>query len=1144
VVTLALSPDGRTIVSGSNDYTVKLWDLASGRELRTLIVYEAGRQGQDFLEKNVSTVAFSPDSKSVIAGNVSEVKMWDVATGREIRRFGESDRDGAGSVAFTRDGKTLAAGSFSGKVQLWDTSTGKRMRVFDSGGADAIYGVSFSRDGKLLVAGSQFGAVDLWDVNRGQLIRSLHTMKEATGITVFDVAFSEDANFVFAGFSDGTIKVWDAKTGKTVRILPVYEKNGRHAQFGHFSLTADGKTLASAGAGVPSRLLDLGSGRELRTLGSNFSQGEQNEAPTNELSDSESAIAVAADGKLVVSGGEAGGTLKIWDAKTGKKLKTLGGGGREVRSVAFSPDGGTIAAADGSKNLVLWRLSDGRASRTAIPAAAGRPFVDGAVGVTFSPDGHTAISVAHHARLVRWDVETGLAAVNFPPFDAHYTLLKGASAFSRDGKLMVFAPPSLDSADFSARIIDVASNAIVQSLAREAGDRTQSVAISTDGRTVATGSGRATFKLWEISTGKELASAENFDDNRSSIESLAFAQGSELLAIGRGDGTLELWDVVSHKPSRLKGSHGGAVTSLAYSNDGKILVSGSKDLTLKLWDVASGAELHTLKGHEGEVTSLALSPDGKFVISGSDDETIRLWSVAAGDLLATLTMFDDGNWAVADPQGRFDTANLERMPYLHWVIPDDPLTPLPLEIFMRVYYEPRLLSRILNGEVFNPVPPMAKLNRVQPEVRIIGIQAVPGNDREVDVNVEAYGASRRYQPGAKPVVTAVHDLRLLRNGQLVGYDDRRLAEAGNTPFHRTHRVRLPAGSAAVSFSAYAFNNDRVKSATAEFTYVPVASVQVTRPNAYIITVGVSHNERHKLDLDYAANDARLLSESVVRRLIGQDRYRDIVPISLISDAGGPMLATKAKLKAVLDRLAGRGSDVSDIPNAERLHQVAPEDMVLISFSGHGVDVDGLFYLIPSDTGVPSDKTSSQEDLSDPVLLAHSISTDELESWLRDVDGGDIVLIIDACHSAASVDSGFKPGPMGDHGLGQLAYEKGIRILAASQAQESAGESSLTQQGFLSFALVHDGLERNKADFKPKDQKITLAEWLSYGMERVPGLADEVARGALGTGNVTAKPTEIGARGNRRKRLALQQPALFDFTNGRRDPTITSAVAGQ
>lgn len=149
------------------------------------------------------------------------------------------------------------------------------------------------------------------------------------------------------------------------------------------------------------------------------------------------------------------------------------------------------------------------------------------------------------------------------------------------------------------------------------------------------------------------------------------------------------------------------------------------------------------------------------------------------------------------------------------------------------------------------------------------------------------------------------------------------------------------------------------------------------------------------------------------------------------------------------------------------------------------------------------------------------------------------MIVDACHSAASVGDEFKPGPMGSRGLGQLAFDKGMRILAASQADDVALESDLIQQGLLSFALVQDGLEGRQADHKPKDDRITLEEWLNYAVVRVPVLAADVKAGKVtaSRGSGEGRGLKLVSGGDPAKRRAIQQPSLFDFTKGRRDVVL-------
>jgi uncharacterized caspase-like protein len=227
----------------------------------------------------------------------------------------------------------------------------------------------------------------------------------------------------------------------------------------------------------------------------------------------------------------------------------------------------------------------------------------------------------------------------------------------------------------------------------------------------------------------------------------------------------------------------------------------------------------------------------------------------------------------------------------------------------------------------------------------------------------------------------------------------------------------------------------------------------------------------------------------------------------------PLLDVKKEVfKAVLDKLSGKEIS-TEIPGGEKLARTTTEDLVILSWSGHGLSKSGgAFYLLPSNV---KNIANTQEQ----AFLDSCISTDELTEWLKDVECADMAFIVDACHSAAAVQSEeFKPAPLGNRGLGQLAYDKGIRILAATQAENVALESGALGNGLLTYALLHDGIQQKKATG-------SLKEWLAYAVERVPQIYQELKKGTLKMAK-GARSSNAGASGNE---PSLQRPALFDFT---------------
>jgi hypothetical protein len=674
--------------------------------------------------------------------------------------------------------------------------------------------------------------------------------------------------------------------------------------------------------------------------------------------------------------------------------------------------------------------------------------------------------------------------------------------------------------------------------------------------------------LWSATNGKEI---RRFMGHSGFVSAVEFSPDGRTALTGSYDDTARIWDITSGKEIRRFVGHSGTLESAVFSPDGQKVLTGSQDNTSRLWEAKTGKEVRRFVGYPAEFSS-----DGRLVMTRDRGYTM-IWDTNTGKELCRLTSLPDGNLIVVTSDGRFDTNDLEIVKGAHWIVPEEPFRALPPEIFMRDYYEPRLLSRLISGEQLRPVRNVSDLNRVQPVVRIIEIKPqaseLDSPTETVSVKVEvANGASAVTRGGEQITLeSGVHDLRIFRDGQLVGYapeQDGPIKLESDKATITFKDIRLPrrADLKQVEFSAYAFNVDRVKSETARQTYVLQRSLTTVKGRAYVITVGVNAYENAALDLNYAANDAQRLQSVLSEKLKATGEYEEVVPIMLLSDHeitndGQRRItakqATKENVKFVLDLLAGRPIDparLADIANADKLRQAQPEDLIILSFASHGyADEEGRFYFVTYDTGAGAGRAIT------PDVLQKSISSDELSRWLRDVDAGELVMIVDACQSAAAVEGkGFKPGPMGSRGLGQLAYDKGMRILAATQADNVALEHGLIRQGLLSYALVRDGIELGRADFKPQDKMITLGEWLEYARDRVPQVFAEVRSGQVrGDGpdapkvillpQKNAQPNQAGATRlflqgkpiSAAGKLTLaeeqiQRPALFDYSRKRRD----------
>jgi len=1082
VQSVALSPDGRVLASGSLDHTIKLWNVASGRELRTLVGHSGG----------VESVAFSPDGRILASGSWDKtIKLWDVASGQALRIL-VGHTDGVTTVAFSPDGNSVMSGSWDKTIKVWDVASGHELRTL-AGHTNWVLSVALTPDKRMLASGSVDNTIKLWDVASGHELRTL------TGHTsgVASIGFNSDGRTLASGSWDRTIKLWDVASGRELRILAGHSDAVTSVVF-----SPDGRTLASGSQDKTIKLWDVASGGELRTLSGHKSWVHS--------------VAFNLDGRTLASGSY-DNTIRLWTVASGRELRTLSDHTGGVWSLAFNPDGRTLALGGGDNTIKLWDMIRGRELR--ILAGHTGPVAS----VVFSPDGFTLASGSMDRTIKLWDL-TG---------ERDFRILPGrigevnSIAFSPDGHTLASGNRFTGEKRGEVNLWEVDKGREPRTLAGHTNE-VNSVAFSPDGHTLASGSHDKTIKLWDVATGHELRTLAGHDGW---VMSVSFSHDGHIVASGSSDNTVKLWDLASGSELRTLVGHTGLVISVAFSPDGRTLASGSYDNTIRLWDVTTGRQLRALTG-SADCEFLNFSPDGQLIASGHLTGGVRLWDPRTGNELAEVFVLDQGDWVVSDTKGRFDTNNLDEIKGLSWVFPDEPLRALAPEIFMRDYYQPKLLPRLLRVERLPEVRSLSDLNRAQPRVDLLKVEP-EGGDGLVSVTVQVTGTRSTVQKdtSGRLLQSGAYDLRLFRDGQLVGrwpeaeistkslpgsreaelQSWRKLHEIDLIKSQYTHtfsHIRLPQrpGVARVDFTAYAFNSDRVKSLTTPpFEYTLLSAKAAAQRRAYLITMGVNANQSHNLDLELAVSSAERARALLRAKL--QAAYPVVFEIPLYSDldADGNQVrlktATKADLRAVLDLLAARSVNPSlrdEVDPKHQLQAAGPDDAVVLYVASHGyADPQGTFYLMPYDTGlnwgVTEDvltrcQTSPDQSLACKQakdLLTHSVSSADLTWWWSGVDAGEMVMILDSCHSGAVPGKEFRPGPLGDPGFGQLSYDKGMQILSASQpAQTEQGEWVTGGEG---RTLLVDALEA-VAQGNPKQ---TFEQWLQGTEQQLPKLAKQL-----------------------------------------------------
>jgi WD40 repeat protein/tetratricopeptide (TPR) repeat protein len=622
VTSIAFSPDGKAVLTGSYDNTARLWDAATGRAIGAPMRHQS----------RIYIVAFSPDGRAVLTGSGDDTaRLWDATTGRPLTRPLRHD----GMVvcaAFSPDGKTVLTGSRDQTARLWDAASGQPVGS-PMRHQRLVTAVAFRPDGRSILSGSEDHTARLWDAATGRPIRPPMPHPHC----VVHVAFSPDGRSALTGCQDGAARLWDAATGR-----PIASSMRHNGAVIRVAFSPDGRSILTASHDHTARLWDATTGQPI--------------SPPMPHPGEVLRVAFSPDGRSVLTGC-LDGAARLWDATTGQPLGLPMPHQAELQAVAFSPDGKTVLTGSSDGTARLWDV--------AFEQPAGLPLQHHAavVAVVFSPDGRSVLtgSADYTARL--WDAATG-RPIGSPMRHQNYVW---AAAFSPDGRSVLTG-----SADNTARLWDAASGQPISPPLQHRGG-VPVAAFSPDGRSVLTASADHTARLWDAATGRPIGSPMRHQNH---VLAVAFSPDGRSVLTASDDNTARLWDATSGQSIASPMRHNGQVICAAFSPDGRSVLTGSSDHTARLWDATTGRPLGPALRHGFALWSAAFSPDGKTVLTGSYDGTARLWDAATGRPLGPPLRH--GAWVrkvVFSPDGRSVlTGCIDRTARL-WDLPELPDEP-------------------------------------------------------------------------------------------------------------------------------------------------------------------------------------------------------------------------------------------------------------------------------------------------------------------------------------------------------------------------------------------------------------------------------------------------------------------------------------
>jgi WD40 repeat protein len=907
VLTVAISPDSNYVATGSRDKSIKLWELATGREIRSFLGHTT----------SVISLDFSSDGNYLISGSGDKsARIWEVKTGNEILLV-QPDQERVTDVVFDPKGKFFVTVGFGGKAVVWNFPSKKKIAEFNAdgyAGSGGLINLAISADGLWLAVGEDNSVANVYKTASWQKAYSFNFSEYSScGGCYTDVEFSPDSQYLVKASNQGEVARYNLTTGELAIRYSKKVEDIRSVQ-----VSRDGKQLIVA-TDHRFTVYDAEKGDSLKTINSS-SDAEINKA------------VFSADGKKVLVASD-NSVVEIWNLAKNKKETQLEGllnqvdkGGiaydpnsfwdaniakyiRFKNSVLLSPDNKTLLKGKFGLKAKRWNIVSGN---TEMEYTGHQKAV---LCYQYSRDGKTLVTGGGDGNVIRWNAETGdtlwaVKSYREPVFDVN---------FSNDGSKIIST-----SWEGVMKIHDAKTGKQVHVFEIEKGSIYNAI-FSRNDLYLITASLPDGLQLREIDTQKIV---REFVGHTETVSSVQLTQDGSKLLSASWDGTVRLWNVATGLAERKFSEHQGSVLAAIFNRSEKAVFSAGADRTIRLWDVATGKTINTFVGHQSEVCSLLLTADEKMLISHSVDGVTKFWDLVSGKEFFEHIHLGEKDWMVKSPAGYFNGTQGGRE-FIHFV---DGLITYSVDQFFNEYYRPDLLPKIfqtrggddgkgIQGKLLKSPPP---------SVKVAAIASSDSTHADVFIKLIDNG-------------TGVANVKLFHNGKSINLDQSQLklplGKGQFTTYH--HQVPLVGGTN--TFSAVATNKDNIES---DAQAVELVSDQALKSSVcYLMAVGINQYKNPRMVLNYAKPDA----ESFRKIIDEQGKLFKRVEVISLYDAQ----ATRMNILKALDEIS------------EKVNQ---EDTFIFYYAGHGSMVENQFFFIPTESARLYDYPLLQKEaLAAPVL---------------------------------------------------------------------------------------------------------------------------------------------------------------------------------
>jgi WD40 repeat protein len=849
VTSIEFSSDGKTLISGSHDKTTRFWDVETAKEVFTI-------SGEDF----IFDVAIDPQVRFFVTagynrtGEQDSASIFDYKTRKKIKSLPINPNEGRGfgvSLAISADGKWLGFGEDNRTVNLYKTDTWERAYKFEyeegwCGGCATMIG--FHPNNKTMFMASYKGPLKKYDLATGKLVHTYEAkVEDLTGL-----AISPDGKLI-ARATEKDVAILEEATGKEVEKFSAAD-NG---DFNKIQFTKDSKKLLVTSNDNTAFAWNISQHKKQFVLtgflngldkgGLNYDPNFHWESAIAKYVRYKNSLLITPDGKTLIKG-KFGTKVKQWEIASGKAVMNFSAHKKAVLCYDLSRDGKKLVTGGGDGKIILWNVDSGDTLKVI------NSYREPIFNIQFNSDETLVATSGWDATMKIHDLATGKLKTYFE-FESY-------AAYN-----LLYHPNDLYL--FTSRLDN-------------------------------------SMQLWEIDTRTPV---RNFVGHTDLITSIAVSDDQQTLMSSSADGSIRLWDIGSGLMKKKLLGHRGAVFSAIFSNDGKNIYSAGADRVIRQWDIGSSKVVKTFTGHKSDITNLLFSPDNKMLISHDVDGVTKFWDMNSGQEFFEQIQLGENDWMAKNPAGYFNATEGARK-YIHFV---NGLNTYSVDQFFNDYYRPDLLPKIFQNRGSSEMKSLqGKLQSSPPPTVKVAVIATGDGKADVMVKIVDNG-------------NGVQSLKLFHNGKNVALDAQLLKLPNGKGQSTTYRHNANLVGGPNMFTATATNRDQLEAdpQTAEIFSDHPSKSSV----CHILAVGINRYKNPKLALNYAKDDAESFLKTLTQR--SQSIFKSIEVHPIFDEE-----ATRDNILKQMDLLGAA---------------LNPEDVFIFYYAGHGSMVNDVFYFIPTET---------------------------------------------------------------------------------------------------------------------------------------------------------------------------------------------------